>query len=160
MKQIKLTNNKLTIVDNDDYIKYNKFKWYAHYDGYHYYPVRTYRYNGIQKTIRLYRKIMNAKRTEKIDHINGNTLDNRKCNLRICSASENQMNRSKTKKNASGYKGVYWNNYNKKWQVGITFNKQKIHLGYFKDIKKAAKAYNKAAIKYHKKFAKLNKDLK
>ena len=90
------------------------------------------------------------------DHINGDGLDNRRGNLRICTQVENRSNSTRNKNNTSGYKGVMWRKKARKWVVKICVNYRLIHLGYFDDIKEAAKAYNDAAIKYHKKFARLN----
>lgn len=92
----------------------------------------------------------------KIDHGNRDGLDNQKNNLRIASVSENQMNRRIQSNNKSGYRGVYFYHQNKKWHAQIQVGKKKIHVGYFKDIVDAVKAYNKAALKYHGEFASLN----
>ena len=94
---------------------------------------------------------------ETIDHINGNSLDNRKLNLRICTNSQNLMNRGKNKNNTSGYKGVRLINSNKKWRAQIQYKKIFYHLGCFEKRIDAAKAYNEAAIKFHGEFANLNK---
>lgn len=79
-------------VDDDDYKKYNHLVWHLSDTGY---AVR--RYNG--ETIRLHRLIMNCPEGMVVDHLNGDTLDNRKCNLRICTQLENTENRH----NAKGY---------------------------------------------------------
>lgn len=91
-----------------------------------------------------------------VDHIDGNPLNNCKNNLRICTQAENQMNRGKTKNNKSGCKGVYWAKQLKKWKSQITINNKQKHLGYYNCPIEAAKAYNSAALLYHKEFAKLN----
>jgi AP2 domain-containing protein/HNH endonuclease len=104
----------------------------------------------------LHRLIMNAPADKEVDHINGDTLDNRRCNLRICSHKENLRNQKLPKNSKSGYKGVTWYKRIKKWRSHIRLNKKQIHLGYFDDIKLAANAYNEAAIKYFGEFAKLN----
>jgi len=91
-----------------------------------------------------------------VDHINMNVLDNRKCNLRICTNSKNQMNRGKQNNNTSGFKGASWHKMHNKWRSTIQKNRKQIHLGYFNTKNEAAKAYNVAAIKYHDEFAKLN----
>lgn len=92
-----------------------------------------------------------------IDHINGNKLDNRKCNLRICTQSQNMMNSLKRKTNKSGYKGVCWNKKYSKWEATLTVKYKHKFLGYFDDKIMAAKAYNKKAKDAFGKFAKLNK---
>jgi hypothetical protein len=92
-----------------------------------------------------------------IDHLDGNGLNNQRNNLRICTVSQNSMNRNKTVKNKSGFKGVIWWERNNTWKAEIRHNKNKIYLGYYKNIIDAAKAYNAAALKYHGEFANLNK---
>ena len=91
-----------------------------------------------------------------VDHINGNPLDNRKSNLRICTNAENQRNRGVNKNNTSGYKGVCWAKQNKKWKARIKHNGKLIHLGYYKDKEEAARAYDKKAKELHGEYAYLN----
>ena len=108
----------------------------------------------------LHRLIMNTPKGMQTDHINGDTLDNRKQNLRICTAAENQRNRGPTKNNKSGFKGVRWHIRDKKWCAAIRHEGINIHIGYFKDKEEAASAYDKKAIELEldqeKKFFKLN----
>ena len=92
-----------------------------------------------------------------VDHRNGNKLDNRKSNLRICSRSENQMNRGKQKNNTSGFKGVSQIKMNQKWVAYIKVNYKRIYIGCFLKKVDAARAYNMAALKYHGEFGLLNK---
>ncbi len=83
-----------------------------------------------------------------IDHINHIKDDNRICNLREVTHTENSRNQKMRKDNKSGATGVYWYEPLKKWQASIRVNNILIHLGYFKNIKDAVKARNKAKIKY------------
>jgi hypothetical protein len=87
-----------------------------------------------------------------VDHINGNKLDNRRSNLRICTQAENQRNRGKQRNNVSGHKGVTWYARTSKWRVSIVLNKKHIHLGYFNLVSEAQKAYENAATEYHGEF--------
>lgn len=91
-----------------------------------------------------------------IDHIDGNPLNNKKSNLRACSNSENVKNVNKYSNNTSGFKGVSWHKRVQKFFAQIGNDGSKIHLGYFDSAKDAALAYNKAALKYHGEFARLN----
>jgi hypothetical protein len=91
-----------------------------------------------------------------VDHINGNTLDNRKFNLRICTAAENTKNTKLKSSNTSGYKGVAWHTGTNKWRAYIVLDNRQKHLGLFKTKEEAALSYNEAALKYHKSFARLN----
>lgn len=114
-----------------------------------------YLYNS-NKNIRLHRLIMNCPNGKQIDHINGNGLDNRKENLRICSQSENHQNRSKWGNTSSQYKGVHWHKIVKKWVAQIMINGKRKHLGYFDREREAAKAYNYMAIKHFGEYARIN----
>lgn len=104
----------------------------------------------------IHRLIMNASPDEYVDHINGDTTDNRRENLRICSNANNIQNSGVRKNNTSGYKGVWWNERNQCWQAQIRSKGKRIHVGNFKCKHEAAKAWNAAALKYHDEFAKLN----
>ncbi|MEI7998669.1 MAG: HNH endonuclease [Candidatus Omnitrophota bacterium] len=90
---------------------------------------------------------------ELIDHDNGNPSDNRFVNLREATRSENQANRGKTKANASGFKGVYWDKKAKKWKAQIGFESKTKYLGLFDTKEEAHDVYKKAADNLHGKFA-------
>ena len=84
-----------------------------------------------------------------IDHVDGNGLNNRWCNLRQCSHSENQQNRVKQVNNRSGYLGVSWAKYQNKWQAQITVRGDHKHLGFFEDPQEAHKVYLMAKSQIH-----------
>jgi len=90
-----------------------------------------------------------------IDHINGNRLDNRKVNLRICTAMQNQHNRKKSR-GSSKYKGVSFHIRGRVWVSFIMREAKRYYLGSYKDEKEAAIAYNQAALKFYGEFALLN----
>lgn len=167
MKQIELTQSQVAIVDTNDYTRLTDMgKWYAAYSpkvrGF--YAVRQIRkLNGKQQTIRMHRVIINAPSNKEVDHINHNTLDNRMCNLRICTKNENQHNRKPNKqKTSSNYKGVSLDKHKIKnkmysyWRAQINFNGKLLPLGYFNSEIDAAKAYNNKAIELFGEFALLN----
>ena len=105
----------------------------------------------------MHREVIEVPRSMDVDHINQNGLDNRKANLRPATHTQNNCNRKKFSKNTySKYKGVCWKKKIKKWTAQIGFNNKMIFLGYFHDEVAAAKAYDQAAIKYHREFAALN----
>ena len=82
-----------------------------------------------RKKVKLHRYIMECEKNKRIDHINRNRLDNRKCNLRICTTEENNRNLSRARNNKSCVTGVCWNK--GKWRAYITFDNKNIDLGYF-----------------------------
>jgi hypothetical protein len=106
--------------------------------------------------IQMHRLILNAPKGADVDHINGNGLDNRRENLRICSRAENLRNRGIQRNNQTGYKGVCWNKSKNTYTAQIQYEKTTYRLGTYPSAKEAALAYDKAARRYFGKFAKLN----
>ena len=99
-----------------------------------------------------HRVIMNAGKyndNNPVDHINGNTLDNRKSNLRIVTIRENILNTSKRKDNTSGVTGVCWDKAKEKWMARIHDNGKDIFLGYFTDINEAITVRQNAENQYY-----------
>ncbi len=153
MKEIKLTNSDLaTIVDDEDFERVNRYEWFGHRTGNTTNSIRPTRNIG-NKIIRMYRVILNAKKGEIIDHINGDPLDNRKQNLRICTKSQNCMNSKMRSNNTSGFKGVNKGNRRTTWRAEIWLNNKKINLGCFKNIYDAVFARKEGEVKYHGEFA-------
>ena len=108
-----------------------------------------------KKNVKLHRFILGLKKNEVADHINNNTMNNRRENLRKCNNQQNHFNRSKTR-GTSKYKGVHKPRRGRNWAASIGYNGKTIYLGQFKDELCAAKAYNAAALKYFGDFAWLN----
>jgi len=101
--------------------------------------------------------IMRALDTERVDHIDGNTLDNRKCNLRLATPTENARNSRKAKgKWTSRYKGVSWSRVDRRWRAEIRVNGKIVYLGLHRVEYLAACAYDRAAIKHFSRFARPN----
>lgn len=144
MREIKLTQNKYALVDDEDYEYLNKFTWSCSKNKNTYYAVR----EKLKKRIWIHRTIMSCPDGKFIDHINRNGLDNRKENLRVCTQSQNSHNSRIRKDNKSGIKGVYWHKINKKWIARIGVNSKLKHLGVFSDKLEAKNAYNTAAKNY------------
>lgn len=86
------------------------------------------------------------------EHINGDRLDCRRANLRICKKSENPINCKKYKNNSSGHKGIYWHKKNKKWTASIFYNNQRLYLGSFDNYEDAVKVREDAELKYFKEY--------
>jgi hypothetical protein len=149
--------NKFIRIDTDDLNKIKKFNWVIHPKDKKFYISTKMKIKGKQKNIQLHRFIMNIYNPNIfVDHKNGNTFDVRKSNLRFCNQYQNRHNSKIRKDNSSGYKGVYWHKNNNKWCCRIGCNNRKIFLGYFDNKIDAAKTYNKAALKYHGEFARIN----
>lgn len=101
----------------------------------------------------LHRLIMKAPSHLQVDHINGDRLDNRKENLRLCMNKSNARNKRQFK---GKFKGVYFAKQQNKWTAQITFNRKCTYLGQYETPEEAALAYNKAARKLHGKYAFIN----
>lgn len=162
-KIIKLTKGYETIVDDEDFEKLNKYQWYVIKKSNMHYAVRNAIRDGKRKTVHMHRLLMNLVTLDGhylnpdiiLDHVDRNGLNNQKNNLRFANKSTNGMNRDKAnKKCSSKHKGVSLNK--NRYHAYIKVNTKRINIGYFLTEKEAALAYNKAAIKYHGEFARLN----
>lgn len=158
MITIQLSQGQQTIVDDESFDKISEHHWYADFDKKlrKYYVKSETKRKGTRNKLKLHRFLMDAKEGEVVDHLNGDTLDNRLCNLRRCTVAQNAMNRSLNKNNTSGYKGVVWHTQALKYQARISVNSRWKSLGMYSDKKVAALAYNEAAKLYYGEFAKLN----
>lgn len=108
------------------------------------------------KAVHLHRLILNAPTGEMVDHINGDAMDNRRSNLRLCSAADNSRNRKRHKNKVGKYKGTYFLRDRKKWQAHIRINYKLVWLGRYNTEEDAARAYDTAAKKHFGEFARLN----
>lgn len=156
MKEIQLTQGKVTLVDDEDYKHLNQWKWYAHKGTKTFYVVRYTNINGKQEIIYMHRIIMNTLNNQEVDHKDHNGLNNQKYNLRNCTKTQNQANKKKRINCSSKYKGVCWHNFAQKWQSLIKINYTQKHLGYYASELEAALAYNKVAKELFGDFALLN----
>ncbi len=156
MKLIAISKGLHTMIDDDILDIFPTLKWQAMYDRHtkKYYARCHQRIDGKDKTVLIHRIIMGAKKGEIVDHINGDTLDNRKCNLRLCTNAENCRNKKIHFDNTSGYKGI--RKHENRWQAKITKDYKDYFLGEFKEAKDAALAYNEGAKKMFGEFARLN----
>ena len=151
MKEIPLTQDQVTLVDDEDYNNLMQYKWcfYRGKKSYH----TGYAGNSILGDI--HRFLLEPNRGQYIDHKDGNGLNNQRDNLRICTRSQNMMNQKKTR-GTSKYKGVYYVKSRNKWTSAIKHNRKSIFLGQFREEKDAALAYNLRAKEIFGEFARLN----
>ena len=151
MKKIQLTRGLYTVVDEEDYDRLINRTWYASKSG------NTFVARSDSPTrILMHRLILNAENGIEVDHIDGNSLNNLRSNLRLCSHRLNICNQRTQLYKSSMYKGVSWSKVAKRWHAYIKCSGVRSHLGYFDTQEEAAKAYNNAAITLFGEFAKIN----
>lgn len=155
MREIPLSRGLLAVVDDADYERViAAAPWSASVK-----PGTAYALRGVRRpdgrwtTIRLHNFLTGW---PFVDHINGNGLDNRRCNLRPADKTTNGQNRTRTCANTSGYKGVTWHKQGRKWAAQLQATGRRIHLGLFDSKIAAALAYDDAARRHFGEFARLN----
>ena len=156
MKAIALTGGLATVVDDEDYDALAQHQWFAHRNGNTYYAQRNSRGTRHRHPIHMHRCITHCPEWCEVDHINHNGLDNRKHNLRVCTKSQNQQNRTKTYEGTSCFKGVR-RRPGRPWEARIRFHGALRHLGKFSDERVAALAYDYAASVYFGEYAYFNR---
>lgn len=164
--KIVLPSNHEVLIDDEDFEKLSEYKWRFvsnRYAAAVKYDTGKRKNDGTlkQRVIKMHRLIMDCPIDKVIDHINGNGLDNRKENLRICTRSQNMANQKKRYVSKSGYKGVsLGNNKTNPWRAYINKKEsgksKQHHLGFFSTKEGAALAYNKKAKELWGEFANLN----
>jgi hypothetical protein len=157
-RRIPLTESKFAIVDQADFYHFNNFDWCAKREHRCFYAVRFNNHcDKGPKILSLHRQIMKPPPGLLVDHKNSDSLDNRRANLRLATRSQNVQNSQKRNvKATSRFIGVHLEKKSGRWAVKIVYEGKKVWLGRFKDEVEAAKAHDRAAIKYHGEFAKLN----
>ena len=143
--------NIACLIDTKDLPLVSEHTWWLKYHRNSCYAVT----DISKKRIYMHRLIIGAKKGQIVDHIDGNGMNNRRLNLRLCTNSQNIQNQRNRKLNGK-YRGVSWSKERKLWHAKITVNYKTINLGRFETAEAAARAYDEAATKYFKKFAVLN----
>jgi len=137
------------IIDVEDIPVVSKYQW-------HLKPPNYIVTNSSSSSLLLHRLILGTGRKNVVDHINGNPLDNRRCNLRACTHQQNMWNMKKPITNTTGYKGVCKHKRSGKFVAGIRVNGRQTHLGCFDAAEDAAIAYDKTALSFWGEFARTN----
>lgn len=164
MRRILLTRSMSALVDDDDFEALSVFRWFAvksRANGTYY----AKRMDG-KRWLAMHREIMSAPAGYYVDHINGDGLDNRRANLRVCTNRQNCQNQQRPKRLAtktSRFKGVYLDKRRGSWVARIRAGApdssgaaRKLTLGEFKNEEDAARAYDRAALEHFGEFASLN----
>lgn len=168
MQKIALSKGHVALVDDIDSTWLKQWKWSYANSGY---AVRGQRQNGRNRLKMMHREILvrmgaDLSDDDYGDHINGDRLDNRRCNLRAASPTQSSYNIPKINKH--GYRGIIFAPFcykgekryerRKPWQARIRIKGRKCHLslGYYATAEEAARAYDDAARQYHREFATLN----
>ena len=156
MKEIILNNGDITVVDDIDYLEFMPYTWYLNVGKYVW---REIYINKISSTIWLHREILKRvgiKEFEMCDHIDGNTLNNLRSNLRPATRSQNGMNGKLSSNNTSGYRNIHWSVRDQIWKASIQINGQRIHIGSYKRKEQAIFDYKLMAKLYYGEFARFD----
>lgn len=150
---ISLSHGKFTVIDAADAERVQGIRWYA---------LNTNRSKWYAaawvggRLIYLHRHLLNAPKGTVTDHIDGDSLNNRRANLRLCTRGQNARNVRSMTNTSSRYKGVTWCKWSGRWAAYIHLNKRIRNLGRFESEIEAAHAHDAAARKLHGEFARLN----
>lgn len=158
MRKISLGNRRYALVSDKDYSWLSQYRWHLlpnkwTNDAGYAYRTRSRKEPPGPLTILMHREILRVREGQQVDHKNCRGLDNRRSNIRICSPSQNTCNR---RSKNSRYRGVDWHSPSQSWHARIGFEGVSYSLKYHRTQKAAALAYDRAAIKLHGKFARLN----
>lgn len=159
LKEIKLTQGKVALVDDSDYDELIKYSWQAYWNkrGKRFYARRTFRVKGERKVSLMHRFILGlADRKISCDHKDNDGLNNQRSNLRVATLQQNSFNRKKSLNCSSKYKGVVWLKERNIWRAYTIINGKPKYLGVFHNEIEAAITYNMAAIENFGEFASLN----
>jgi HNH endonuclease len=152
---IPLTQNQIAIVDAEDFERLSKWHWFAVWSTQTetFYANRSGGKRGSLQ-IRLHHEVLGSK--ERTDHRNGDTLDNRKENLRPCTNAQNMANRGPQRNSPTQFRGVHFLTKRNRWNAYIYINKKPRHIGDYKTLEEAAGAFDEVIYYRFGEFARLN----
>lgn len=151
IRYIALTKGRFAIVDAVDYEWLSRYKWRATFNGGSWYAATTIK----NRNVLMHRMIMDPPEGIVVDHIDGNSLDDRRCNLRICTRQQNAYN-CRRSRGTSPYKGVCFEKITGRWRASIVYQGERLNLGLYESEVEAARAYDRKAIELFGEFAYLN----
>lgn len=155
MREIPLTKGKVALVDDSDFLKISEHKWQAMQKRDIWYAFRSHQRGGMRVTILMHRVILDG--VLRVDHRNGDGLDNQRSNLRSATRSQNQANSKKSTRNTtSRFKGVFKPTGYPIWRAKIKLRGKVRYLGSFREEIDAATAYDRAARQMFGEFARTN----
>lgn len=150
----KYGQGKVALVDDTDFPELSQYKWYVSKQGYAVRYPGEWR-NGIRPLF-MHKSIMATEKGHDVDHANANRLDNRRCNLRQATRSQNSQNKRPRKNSTIQYKGIGFHKASALWYAEICLDGKRKRIGYFSTQREAAVAYNVEAIRLFGEFARLN----
>lgn len=145
---VPLTKGYIATIDADDVHLVDGWNWYAKVANHTVYAVRSERRDGRMRAVYLHRVILNLTGPLDGDHIDCNGLNNRRCNLRSVTRSQNLCNRRATKSEGR-LRGASWHRQRGKWLARISVDGRQVCLGYFDTEQAAHEAYVSASALYH-----------
>jgi hypothetical protein len=148
--EVPIKNTRAALVDDGDALRVGSISWHAFNNSKDQLVYARGWHRG--RCVLMHRFLLDPPRGVQVDHINGDTLDNRRENIRLATASQNLCNRRPFGK--SGFKGVHRTR--TAWLARIGFDGKSLHLGSFQTAEEAAKAYDAKAKERYGEFARLN----
>ncbi len=155
MKEIPLSLDQVALVDDEDFEWLSQWKWSARKSHNTFYAQRNVNKDGKRTSLQMHRAILGAVR---LDHKDGNGLNNCRSNLRPATSSQNGQNTGRYRTNTSGHKGVTWDKRRQKWLVQHQVDGHKKHVGYFDDVEEAGRAYREAVSRVFGEYASVRDD--
>lgn len=153
MKTIALTKGRYALVDDADFEWLNQWKWSFVNRNAGYAQRNAQREAGGREWIKMHRLITECPKGMVVDHINGNPLDNRRSNLRVCTQQQNCLNTKVSKNSRSGYKDIFWMKDKNRWLVQIMYKGEKTDGGYFIELSEAIEVRDRLIQELHGEFA-------
>jgi len=156
-REVPLTQEKVAIVDDADFARVMEHRWCAMRNRSNWYAVRGgSTEDGKRRLLSLHRFLLEAGPDQEVDHRNGNGLDCRRTNLRLCTRGQNARNSRRPRDNTTGYKGVALIKKTGRYVAQISVERRHFYLGVFDSAEEAARSYDEAARRLHGEFARVN----